>query len=243
MKYAVDLHMHSCLSPCGDNDMTPNNVVNMAAVKGLDIIAVTDHNTAENLPAILECAQACGLTVVPGIEVETAEEVHIVCLFRTLEGAMQMQSVIYDKLPFIKNRREIFGEQRICNCEDEVIGEIPKMLIIATSIGTDEIFDIVKNIGGVAYPAHVDRDSYSVLSNLGFVPETYKGKYLELSRNCDFQYFSQQADELTNAGYHFFRASDAHYLWDIFERENFMELSEKSVDAVIDKLSALRESV
>ncbi len=240
MKYAVDLHMHSCLSPCGDNDMTPNNIVNMALIKGLDIIAVTDHNTAENLEAVLECAKENGLTVIPGIEVETAEEAHIVCLFRKVEDAYKLQEIIYDALPPLKNRAEIFGNQYICDKNDNVIGELAQMLITATSISTDDIFDLVEGLGGVAYPAHVDRDSYSVLSNLGFVPEAYKGKYLELSRNCNFQYFSDQADELTNAGYHFFRASDAHYLWDIFERENFMELKEKSVDAVIDKLLARR---
>ena len=238
MKYAVDLHMHSCLSPCGDNDMTPNNIVNMALIKGLDIIAVTDHNSAENLPAIMECAAANGLTVIPGIEVETAEEVHVICLFKTVEDALGMQEIIYNALLPLKNRKEIFGQQLICDSEDNVIGEVEQMLITATTIGIDDIFDIVEKLGGVAYPAHVDRDSYSVLANLGFVPESYKGRYLELSRNCDFGYFSKQSERLMNEGYHFFRSSDAHYLQDIFERENLMELPEKSILAVINKLKS-----
>jgi PHP family Zn ribbon phosphoesterase len=110
MELAVDLHIHSVLSPCSNRDMTPNNIINMSLLKGLDIIAVADHNTAGNAETVLKCARSRSIMAVPGMEVETMEEVHILCLFPNLEAVVSMEELVYESLPSIKNREEIFGE-------------------------------------------------------------------------------------------------------------------------------------
>lgn len=234
MNFAVDLHIHSALSPCSDNDMTPNNIVNMALLKGLDFIAVTDHNSAENLGAVLSCAEGTGLTVVPGMEVETSEEVHLVCLFPDVASALQVQGEIYGSLPPVANREDIFGSQLVMNEKDEVAGKVGRFLLTASGYGADEIFTMVENIGGVVVPAHVDRQSYSMLSNLGSIPEGLGIRWLEVSKACDEAAFRAEHPELS--GYAFVKSSDAHHLGDILERETFLDLPERSIDALLRKL-------
>lgn len=235
MKYAYDLHIHSALSPCSDDEMTPNNIVNMALLKELDIIAVTDHNSAENLRAVCRCGEESGLLVVPGMEIESSEEVHIVCLFPDVESAMKVQEKVYKALPDIVNRKDIFGNQLIMNENDNVIREIDRMLLTAAALSIEEIFAIVKTIGGVALPAHVDRDSYSIISNLGKVPDNLDIKYLEISKGSDELQLFKLHPEL--AEFKLLRSSDAHQLGDIMERENFIEIEELSVKSILDKLS------
>ena len=132
--YRYDLHLHSCLSPCGDTDMTPNNLVNMAALLGCDIIALTDHNTCRNTPAAVKVGQATDVLVIPGMELCTAEEAHVVCLFETVEDALAFDKYVCAHIPKVPNRPEIFGEQWILNEDDEKIGEISELLITATDI-------------------------------------------------------------------------------------------------------------
>ncbi|MDD3226480.1 MAG: PHP domain-containing protein, partial [Tissierellia bacterium] len=129
MKFYYDLHIHSDLSPCSSRDMTPNNIINMSLIKGLNIISVTDHNTADNLPAVMELSHKAGIKIIPGLEVTTKEEVHVLCYFKKLDKAMEFGRIIYDSLPFIKNNPEIFGEQNIYNSKDEITGTLEKLLI------------------------------------------------------------------------------------------------------------------
>ena len=124
-----DFHIHSCLSPCGDKDMTPNNIVNMAALLGLNAIAVSDHNTVGNVRACQEVAKDVGITVIPGMEVQTAEEVHILTLYPSIEAAEKVAGEVYKKLPDIKNRPEIFGEQVFMDSGDNITGYEEKLLI------------------------------------------------------------------------------------------------------------------
>jgi PHP family Zn ribbon phosphoesterase len=235
MKYAVDLHIHSALSPCADKDMTPNNIVNMAVLKGLDAIAVTDHNSAANLESISKCAKKKGLVFIPGMEVETSEEIHIVCLMPDPESMSMLHDAVQQALPRIDNRPDIFGRQLILDENDNQVGEEPRMLLTAANLTTDEVFRLVKELNGVAVPAHVDRSSYSILSNLGLVPEELDIRYLEISRDCDSAGFRLTHPELDR--YHLVRSSDAHYLGDILERENMLELDELSPVAIIRKLA------
>ena len=165
-----DLHIHSCLSPCGDDDMTPANIAGMAAVKGLDVIALTDHNSCRNCPAAMYHGERYGVTVIPGMELTTQEEVHVICLFPTLKDALAFDALVYKKLMPIPNREDIFGKQQIMDQEDRVIGTVENLLINATSISFDDVFPLAAAYGGIAYPAHVDKASNSLLSNLGFVP-------------------------------------------------------------------------
>ena len=119
-----DLHIHSCLSPCGDDDMTPANLVGMAAVKGLDVIALTDHNSCRNCAAAMRHGEICGVTVIPGMELTTSEEVHVVCLFPSLENAMSFDQFVYERILPIQNRPDIFGRQQILDEQDQVTGEV-----------------------------------------------------------------------------------------------------------------------
>ncbi|MBQ6845923.1 MAG: PHP domain-containing protein [Oscillospiraceae bacterium] len=209
-----DFHIHSCLSPCGDNDMTPNNIVNMAALLGLNAIAVSDHNTVGNVKAAMEVAKEVGITVIPGMEVETEEEVHILTLYPSLEAAQIAAKEVYNKLPAIKNRPEIFGEQVFMDSGDNIIGYEEKLLISSAQMSMNYLFDVVKSVGGIYIPAHVDRHSYSVLTNLGFIPDDIDIKNIEISRMTeDVDSYLAAREELKK--YKIFRNSDAHYLQDI----------------------------
>lgn len=234
MKLAVDLHIHSALSPCADNEMTPNNIVNMAGIKGLDIIALTDHNSGANLEAADKCAKKAGLLFIPGMEVETSEEVHLVCLLPDLECAAGLHRYVYNSLPGIKNREDIFGKQLIMDENDNITGEEGRMLLTAAFLNVSEVFLFVNRLGGVVLPAHVDRTSNSMIYNLGMIPEDLGIRYLEISRDCDETAFRALKPELGNYG--LIRSSDAHYLGDILEREMLLELDERSPKAVIEKL-------
>lgn len=234
MKVAVDLHIHSALSPCSDNEMTPNNIVNMAVLKGLDIIAITDHNAVGNYEAISKCAKQNNVLVIPGMEVETLEEVHLICLLPDLSSALIMQDSINNALPQIENREEIYGQQIILDENDNVVEYIKGLLIIATKLSIEEVFALVENLNGVVIPAHVDRESYSILSNLGLIPENLNIKYLELSKQCDFGKFKR--DNPLLKGFEYIKSSDAHSLGDMLERESFLELDEISEKNLIEKL-------
>ncbi|MBP3702816.1 MAG: PHP domain-containing protein, partial [Lachnospiraceae bacterium] len=170
MALTYDLHIHSCLSPCGDEDMTPGNIVGMAAVKGLSMIAVTDHNSCKNCPAAMKLGEQYGVMVIPGMELTTMEEVHVVCLFGALRDALAFDEYVYERLLDVKNDENIFGKQQIRNEEDEVIGTVEKLLINATTISFDEVYDLMEEFHGVMIPAHIDKQANSLLANLGFIP-------------------------------------------------------------------------
>jgi hypothetical protein len=230
--WAYDLHIHSALSPCGDNDMTPNNIVNMSLLKGLDIISITDHNSAKNLPAIIEVAKDKEIVIIPGIEVNTKEEVHLLCYFPTLDDAMAFDKYIESYLPHILNNKEIFGEQLILNSEDKLIGQVDNLLINALHLSIDEIFSLVKKWDGVVIPAHIDRDSYSIISNLGFIPSHLSITTLELSSSVKEENFKNWLKKYKN--YQFIQSSDAHSLEKILERQSFLTLNKVDIKNFFD---------
>ena len=209
-----DFHIHSALSPCGDQDMTPNNIVNMAKLIGLDAIAVTDHNTIGNVKAVMEAGNAAGVTVIPGMEVQTAEEVHILTLYPSLESAEYVAERVYEGLPQIQNRPEIFGEQLYMDSRDQVTGFEPKLLLSSADLSVNQLFALVREAGGAFVPAHVDRHSYSILTNLGFLPEDLEISWIEVSHRVDcLEAYLASRPEL--AGRYVLQNSDAHYLQDI----------------------------
>ena len=225
MKLYYDLHIHTALSPCGDADMTPNNIVNMACLKGLDIIAVSDHNTAGNLRSVLQVAAQTDLLVIPGMEVESAEEVHMLCLFPNLETAEQISKAVHERLQPIPNRVEIFGEQTLLDAQDVAVGTEENLLVTATSLTIEDIKRLCDTCGGVAIPAHIDRSSYSVLSNLGILPEI-GFETVEISRKGKPENYAYLRKKMICN-------SDAHYLEDIAEPEHFLELPEKNIQALL----------
>jgi len=231
-----DLHTHSCLSPCGDNESTPASIAGMAVVAGLDAVALTDHNTARNCPAFLEACEAYGIIGIPGMEVTTMEEVHVVCLFYTLEDALEFDRYIYDKLVKVTNNPEIFGEQRICDSDDTIIGYEENLLINATEITFDDLYDIVCSYNGVMIPAHIDKNSNSLLSNLGFIPEDSKFACVEISNMknlhgiMDKHPYVKKCKIITD--------SDAHYLNNINNPDNTLYVEEKSRKGILDALKS-----
>lgn len=231
MKLYYDFHIHSALSPCGDNDMTPNNLINMSIIKGLDAVALTDHNACENVRAAAAVA-GDKIIFIPGMEVETSEEVHIVTLFPTADAAEEMQRILVDSSPFIPNRPEIFGNQYIMDENDEICGEIDRMLVTASGLDIYTVVAAAKDLGGTAYPAHIDRESYSVLSNLGFIPPDLDISAVEITEKSR----AALEGEYSNR-YNIITSSDAHYLWDISERNHYIEVSDTSVRGILNAIS------
>ena len=157
--YYYDLHTHSCLSPCGGEDSTPASIAGMAKLAGLDIIALTDHNSAKNCPALFKAAREYGIVPVAGMELTTSEDIHAVCLFENLEDALLFDQEVDTRRMKIPNRPDIFGEQQILDEDDNEIGSVDTLLTVATDISIDGVRDIVEKFGGVCYPAHIDRDA------------------------------------------------------------------------------------
>lgn len=210
-----DLHLHSCLSPCGDDDMTPANIVGMASLKGLNVIALTDHNSCRNCPAAMFHGNNYGVIVIPGMELCTAEEVHVICLFPTLEQALAFDTYVYEHMLPILNKPEIFGKQEIINEADERIGIVDNLLINATDISFEKAFPLVTSFGGIAYPAHVDKSTTSLLSNLGFVPPDSVFTCAEFQNLKNLHVISKTHSYFR--GCNILSNSDAHYLEDIHE--------------------------
>lgn len=215
MELSYDLHIHSCLSPCGDMDMTPNNIAGMAMIKELNIIALTDHNTARNAPALIKAAEQFGIIVLPGMELTTEEEVHVVCLFSETENALAFDSYVYDRLLKIKNKPDIFGPQILMNENDEPVGEEEYLLINATRIPFDGVYDAVTAHNGIMIPAHLDKSTTSLISNLGMIPPDSKFTCAEVKDLTKLHGLLHAHPYLESC--RIISDSDAHYLEDISE--------------------------
>ncbi len=224
-----DLHIHSALSPCGDEDMTPNNIVNMAYLKGLDVIAVTDHNSAENVRSVVK-ASSGKIKVIPGIEVTTSEEVHVLCYFGSVEGAEDMSQLLKLHMHGIKNRPDIFGRQLILDENDCIIGEEEDLLVNAVDLDIYQVQKAVKERNGIFVPAHIDRSSYSITSNLGFLPPDLPVDGLEITEKGLPLY----SDKYKN--FEILTSSDAHYLENISEKENFFNSEGKIAKKLLENL-------
>ncbi len=230
MKLYYDLHIHSALSPCGDKDMTPNNIVNMSIIKGLDIIAVADHNSCGNVRAVMQVA-GDRLLVIPAMEVETSEEVHMVCYFPSIEACEKMDIFLKEHMSGVKNQEKIFGEQLYMDSEDNIIGKEENLLVTATDLDIFQVSKKTKEFGGVAVPAHIDRSSYSILSNLGFIPPELVVDTVEITAKNRLKMEREYGEK-----YNVISNSDAHYLEDIAEPEFYINIMSKSAEKVIEYL-------
>lgn len=234
MKLSYDLHIHSCLSPCGDDDMLPSNIVGMAALKGLDVIAVTDHCSCKNCPAVEKLAAAYGIVALFGMELTTQEEVHVLCLFDNVTAAMDFGELVRSYYQPILNDPEIFGKQQVVNEDDEIIGEEETLLINATDIRFDEVFGLTEKYGGVMIPAHIEKKANSLLSNLGFVPEDSRFPCFEMKHIGYLDELREKHPYLKKC--RVITNSDAHYLEYINEPVNFIEARERTAQAVLEAL-------
>lgn len=227
-KYYYDLHIHSCLSPCGDNDSTPCNLAGMAKLSGLDIAALTDHNTCKNCPAFFTACEYYGIIPVAGMELTTAEDIHLVCLFPTLESAMCFGEEIDSRRIKIENRTSVFGNQLILGNEDTPLGEEPYLLINATSVALDEAPRLTEKYGGICYPAHIDREGNGIIATLGTMPDTPRFSCVELhDKEKAEEYITRFSLEDKTV----IISSDAHRLADIPDAENFLVFSEGMRDS------------
>lgn len=231
MEIHYDLHIHSALSPCAENDMTPGNIAGMAYLNGLDLISVTDHQSCANVRSVMAAAGKLrreyykAPVIVPGMEIECAEGFHILGYFPDIGTAEAFEKYL---LPFrlsVRNRPEIFGEQYLFDEEDEISGTVPDLLLAASTLRSDILMNEIDRVGGVFVPAHIDRDSYSMTASLGSIPEDFKGRILEFSKSCDESRFMKQYPE--TARYMRIRNSDAHRLSDISDPGSIMTVPDE----------------
>ncbi|MDD3832200.1 MAG: phosphoesterase [Clostridia bacterium] len=227
MKICYDLHIHSALSPCADNHMTPVNIVAYASAVGLEMIAVADHNSIENVLATMHIGEALDIVVVPAMELQTAEDIHILCLFPTYEQLSQFYKTI--RFSPIGNKPDIFGDQLIIDEQDNIVGRLDRLLSMACNLAEYEVFEQVKQYGGVAIPAHIDRDTNGMLAILGDIPSYYVA--VELSSACPnslVQQFSPHFNVILD--------SDSHSMDTLGTTLHTIDLRNKSAQALIDKL-------
>ena len=226
MKLYVDLHIHSCLSPCADDDMTPANICGMAYIKGLDAISVTDHNTAGNLNAVKKAADAHGILLVPGIEICSREEVHLLGYFPCVESAMEAGDICKAHLPKRKNVPSLFGNQLLMDDADNCIGHEDALLISATDLSISEIVSMIAVLGGVCVPAHINRGANGMLVNLGMMPIDIPFSVVEVARQLPI-------DSAAIDGIQILHSSDAHQLGSVLEREFCIEAYCKNVPEIL----------
>ena len=234
-RYYYDFHIHSCLSPCGDDDNTPNNIAGMASLSELDIVALTDHNTCKNCPAFFAAAEKYGIIPIAGMELTTSEDIHTVCLFENLADALRFDEFIDTQRIKIKNRPEFFGEQLILNGEDELVGKEDFLLSNATFISVDDVNDIVSSYGGVCYPAHIDRSSNGIIAVLGTIPPDTNFTLFGLHDGERIKEYSEKYGIPENR---FLISSDAHCLTDMRDKQFYVEL-----DAEDDSPAAVRRKL
>jgi PHP family Zn ribbon phosphoesterase len=234
MKLSYDLHIHSCLSPCGSDESLPSNIVGMAALKGLDVIAVCDHNSCGNCATVKKLGDAYGVLTIPGMELTTAEEVHVLCLFPNVKTAEDFSAYIHEHLMQIANNEKAFGKQQFVDEDDNITHNEPLLLINATDVGFDNVYSLVKSYHGIMIPAHIDKSSTSILANMGFIPPDSKFVCAEIRHTGLIDKLVSENNYLEKCN--LISDSDAHYLEDINEPVNFLDVKEKSVDCILETL-------
>lgn len=207
--FRADLHLHTCLSPCAEEEMNPLAIVRQAKKKGLDVIGICDHNSTRNVASVCRAGRWEGLVVIGGVEVCSREEAHILGLFDEEESLREMQQLIDENLQG-QNNPELFGEQYLCDESGLVVGQETKLLIGATQMSVAEVVESIHRLGGLAIASHVDRESFSLLSQLGFVPEGLEIDALEISSLHSVSKALHCFPQIK--GFPLVRSSDAHRL-------------------------------
>jgi hypothetical protein len=179
--FLADLHIHTVLSGCAEVEMIPPLILKQAKRQGLSLIAITDHNACHNVEAMIQAAQGTGIHVLPGMELQSREEVHLLCLFDTVPQCQQWQETVFAKLPSLRNNEKVLGAQFVVDVSGEWVRTEERLLAVSTDMGLEEVVAGVHSLGGMVIPAHVDRPSFSLLANLGFVPESLDVQALEVT--------------------------------------------------------------
>ncbi|HHX09562.1 MAG TPA: PHP domain-containing protein [Chloroflexi bacterium] len=218
--YRAELHVHTVLSPCAGIEMIPPLIVDKALELGIQIIAITDHNVSANVEAVMQAAEGTDLTVIPGMELQTNEEIHSLCLFETLDQLEEFQHNVDQTLPDFPNNIEFFGEQFVVDKEGEFISREERLLINSTSLSVYDAFRIVKDLDGLFIPAHVNREAFGMISHLGTVPPDLPVTTLEISRHISPQKAIERFPYLKN--YHLIQSGDVHFIDDFLASNQFL---------------------
>lgn len=227
--FLAELHIHTVLSACAEIEMFPASIVERAQELSLELIAVTDHNSAENAAAMVAAAEGTGVTVLPGMEVQTREEVHLLCLFDTLEQVALWQEEVYAHLPSLKNREDVFGVQVVVDAGGDVVGHNDRLLLTSTSFSVEEVVQRVHGLYGSCIPAHVDRPAYSIIANLGFIPPDLEIAGVEISHLVSSKEACARFPQLEHYG--LVAGSDVHRLRDMKPRTT-LRMAEATVAEV-----------
>jgi predicted metal-dependent phosphoesterase TrpH len=230
-RFRGDLHIHTCLSPCADLTMSPKRVVEKAVKENLDMIAICDHNSAENVRAAVAAAANKKITVLPGMEVTTIEEVHIIALFDEIHQVLDLQRIVYEHLPREENREDIFGEQIVANEFDEVEGYNNRLLMTATRLTLEKWVDEIHALGGLVIASHIDREACnSIIGQLGFIPPDLELDALEISSHTSRSRARERCPGIEK--FPLITSSDAHYLQDIGKALSCFLLGAPRVDDI-----------
>ena len=224
--FKADLHIHTVLSPCGSLEMSPVNIIRSAIEAGLDMIAITDHNSTRQFPLIKQLGKENGLFVIGGVEVNTLEEVHCLALFETGEQLTEFQDYIDEYILKIKNRPKYFGYQVVVDRDENIVYEEPWLLINALNSGIFDIEQKVHSLDGLFIPAHIDRQYNGIISQLGFIPENLNCDALELSSRAKLSDWKNSQKLPSDST--FIRNSDAHQPCDIGKQYSVFEMEAAS---------------
>lgn len=223
-KYYYDFHIHSCLSPCADDDNTPNNIAGMATLNNLQVVALTDHNTCKNCPGFFEAAKKQGIIPIAGMELTTAEDIHIIFLFEKLEDALAFSEEVNTRRILFPNRVDVYGEQYVMDGNDEVIETEPDLLSNATTITVEECPALAEKFGGICYPAHIDRQANGIISTLGIFPDIKGFKCCEFH---DKELIEEYQEKYSIGERKILVCSDAHYLWDMRDENDYFLIDDE----------------
>lgn len=231
-----DFHIHSCLSPCADDDMTPGNIAGMGYIKGLGAMALTDHNSCKNCPAFFKACEKFGIVPIAGMELSSAEDVHLVCLFPTLEKAMAFDNELDSHRMPIDNRPDIFGNQIIMGENDEKLEDYERLLVAATDLWMGDAVELARSFGAFVYPAHIDRSSNGIIAVLGGFPEEYGFECIEMRDRSSYDSYCENHPQIK--GLNLLVCSDAHSLGAISEPENAL-----NIDPNVTEIDKIREQI
>ncbi len=236
LHFRAELHIHTVLSPCAGTEMLPPIIVEEALSRGINLIAITDHNSSANVAAVMQAAEGTPLTVIPGIELETAEEIHLVCLFPDLVSLAKFQLIVDKNLPKLANNEEFFGVQLEVSAKGDFIRKDNRLLSTATRLSLEEAAAKVLQLGGKVIPAHIERAENGILERLGTVPPDFPSEILEISRFSSREKVLKTNPEL--AKYHFIQGGDVHYIDDLLGSV-FFEAPDNSLDSIWQALLAI----
>lgn len=229
-EWSIDLHLHTILSPCGSDDMIPPYVIAWAKELGINALAITDHNTAENVVPFMEKGKELDMIVIPGMEVQTSEDVHLISLFEAVEQVMEFQKLVYKHLPNMKNRKEYFGEQWIIDKEGNKIKELERLLLIGTDLSVEDTIGYIHRLGGICIASHIDRQAFSLWGHLGDIPSELLLDGVELTPHLPRDPIQMEA--IKKMGMNYLVSSDAHYLSDMKRKQCIFHMNDVNLEEI-----------